>query len=618
MQVSRTRTLVKSFAKRRYNIAIIDGYRPEGRTELAEAGMKTAGQLYVEMFEKISPCTCTVLYPADDDWVEPDLSKFDAVGWTGSSLTIMETHKPEVMSQIRLAQAVADAKLPQFGSCWGAQLAAIVGGGECAVNPKGREMGIARKISLTEEGKKHPMYEGKNPVFDAFTSHNDEVCDLGHSAVSLCGNEWTAVQAVSVDRGFGSFWSVQYHPEYDLYEMARLTYARRHKLIGMGFFPDEASALQYVEDMTALHHHPDRKDLRWKLAIDDDIIDEYQRTIEARNWVNKMVLPSIEAKKERSKIIREQKYSGFGMVLDVDGVLVRGSEIVPGACEALQEMQRENIPFVFMTNGGGYTEEFKAKQYESKFGITVDPDQVIVSHTPMKLLADKHKDDKILLVGKRYEKLLDVMRSYGFTNIMTTEEYQSREPKSYPDLPVENPIGGGVDPASFDAVFILNDPLYWGRDVQIVVDLAIASGNKIPIYDACSDLIYATEYGTRFGAGSFRYAVQHLFKSQTGEEINNVVFGKPTSYQYDYCEKAIAKMCAKMGVKEPAMLLGVGDNLDTDIEGANRAGERWRSVLTLSGLYKEGEAHDADYLVEDIGAALALAKTLCTNDKTFK
>ena len=80
----------------------------------------------------------------------------------------------------------------------------------------------------------------------------------------------------------------------------------------------------------------------------------------------------------------------------------------------------------------------------------------------------------------------------------------------------------------------------------------------------------------------------YIFSQLWGKEINNVVFGKPTSYQYDYCEKAIAKMCAKMGVKEPPMLLGVGDNLDTDIEGANRAGERWRSVLTLSGLYKEG------------------------------
>ena len=32
-------------------------------------------------------------------------------------------------------------------------------------------------------------------------------------------------------------------------------------------------------------------------------------------------------------------------------------------------MQKENIPFLFMTNGGGYTEETKAKQYEQKFGV---------------------------------------------------------------------------------------------------------------------------------------------------------------------------------------------------------------------------------------------------------
>ena len=70
----------------------------------------------------------------------------------------MEDHKPEVKAQIDLAKAIADAHLPQFGSCWGAQLAAIVGGGKCKKNPKGREMGIARKIALTPEGRDHPMY----------------------------------------------------------------------------------------------------------------------------------------------------------------------------------------------------------------------------------------------------------------------------------------------------------------------------------------------------------------------------------------------------------------------------------------------------------------------------
>ena len=52
------------------NLAIIDGYRPDGRKGLEEAGMKTAGQLFVDMFDKCSstPVQTHILYPADDDW----------------------------------------------------------------------------------------------------------------------------------------------------------------------------------------------------------------------------------------------------------------------------------------------------------------------------------------------------------------------------------------------------------------------------------------------------------------------------------------------------------------------------------------------------------------------
>jgi len=611
------RSGIRRFSSARsINLAIIDGYRPQGRLELAEAGMKTAGQLFVEMFDQVAPVKVSskILFPADDDFTLPNLSEYDAVAWTGSSLTIMETEKPEVQAQIDLCAKIREAGLPQFGSCWGAQLAAVAAGGACAKNPKGREMGFGRKIKLTEEGRNHPMYEGKPEIFDAYISHNDEVVSLGSCGKRLATNSWTDVQAVSIDSGDNSFWSVQYHPEYDLHEMARLTYARRKILVQLGFFPSEDDCLRMVDDMEELFINPNRWDLAWKLGIDEDILDDGIRRVEVRNWVNKMVIPTMKRKEEKQFIARSGKYSGVAMVLDVDGVLVRGSELVPGAKEALQEMQRDKIPFVFMTNGGGYTEEFKAKQYAEKFGIEVDPEQVIVSHTPMKEVAEKHKDDKILLVGKRYEKLLDVLNSYGLTNVMTTEEYHSRAPKAYPDLAVENPIGGGVDPLSFGAIFILNDPLYWGRDAQIVTDLVQASGNKIPVYDSCSDLIYATEYGPpRYGAGSFRYAVQHLVQSLEGEPINNVVFGKPSAYTYDYCEKVISSLCKKWNIKEPMHIFGVGDNLDTDIEGANRAGGRWESVLTLSGLYKEGEAHDAHHLVKDVTEALAVAKKIANN-----
>ena len=45
--------------------------------------------------------------------------------------------------------------------------------------------------------------------------------------------------------------------------------------------------------------------------------------------------------------------SRTAVVLDIDGVVTRGASAVPGAGEALRRLRRQQIPFVFMTNGGG-------------------------------------------------------------------------------------------------------------------------------------------------------------------------------------------------------------------------------------------------------------------------
>lgn len=38
---------------------------------------------------------------------------------------------------------------------------------------------------------------------------------------------------------------------------------------------------------------------------------------------------------------------------DIDGVLVRGQEVLPGARESLKALEDARVPFVFVTNGGG-------------------------------------------------------------------------------------------------------------------------------------------------------------------------------------------------------------------------------------------------------------------------
>jgi GMP synthase (glutamine-hydrolysing) len=183
--------------------------------------------------------------------------------------------------------------VPSFGSCWAAQIAVVAAGGRCAVNPRGREMGIARKVALTAAGRGHPLYTGKKAVFDAFISHEDEVTQLPPGGLTLASNDHTQVQSVAVTHKGGQFWGLQYHPEYDLHELARLCYCRKQKLTDMGFFRDLEAAQDYVDRLEALHQDPARKDIAWLLGIDDDVMNEDIRLVEVRNWIELLVLPNM-------------------------------------------------------------------------------------------------------------------------------------------------------------------------------------------------------------------------------------------------------------------------------------------------------------------------------------
>ena len=274
---------------------VIDGYRRDGRESLAAAGATTAGKLYERMLLACHPdASVDILYPADPGGALPQgaaIAAYDGIAWTGSSLTVYKDHDPAVRPQIEFARATFEAGVPSFGSCWAAQIAVVAAGGRCAANPRGREMGIARKIVLTDDGRGHPLFIGKPRVFDAFISHEDEITHLPSGALNLAGNAFSTVQAVSVTHRRGTFWAVQYHPEYDLHELARLTHARIDRLVGMGFFADAEAAHDYVNKLEALHQDPSRRDIAWGLGIDDDVMNEDVRHVEVRNWIERLVLP---------------------------------------------------------------------------------------------------------------------------------------------------------------------------------------------------------------------------------------------------------------------------------------------------------------------------------------
>ena len=275
---------------------IIDGYPPRSRDALAQAGMKLAWELYAEMLlQHVPDAVYDVLLPSDPGVECPSadlIEKYAGIIWTGCNLSINDTQNPSVSGQIRLAKDAYAVGVPSFGSCWGLQMAVVAAGGQVRPNPRGREMGLARKIHLTAQGCRHPMFEGKPRVFDGFISHDDMVTKMTPECLHLAGNSFTSVQAVAVTHKAGTFWATQYHPEYNLHEMARLIVAREKKLIKYGFFRGREDMMELVRRMETLAKEPGRKDLRWQLAIDDDVLCDSIRQCEFVNWINKLVVPT--------------------------------------------------------------------------------------------------------------------------------------------------------------------------------------------------------------------------------------------------------------------------------------------------------------------------------------
>lgn len=275
---------------------IIDGYPRQSRDDLQTAGMKLAWELYANMLTRHLPgAACDVLLPSDDGVKMPSVEDLDAYAgiiWTGCNLSINDIENPSIAGQIELTKTAFELGTPSYGSCWGIQIAAVAAGGEVRPNPKGREMGMGRKIHLAPEAYDHPMFEGKPRVFDAFVSHDDIVTKLPPGGILLAGNSFAGVQAMAVTHKKGTFWATQYHCEYDLHEMARLIVAREQKLVTAGFFRGHEDLTALVDGMEALAAEPGRWDLRWQLAIDDDVLSDSIRQCEFVNWINNLVLPT--------------------------------------------------------------------------------------------------------------------------------------------------------------------------------------------------------------------------------------------------------------------------------------------------------------------------------------
>ena len=276
-------------------ILVVDGNTREVNTRHIACGGVATGDFYAQVLRSIHPDVATdIVHAADHTSRRVELADFDGLIWTGSALNAYRPI-PEVRSQIELARQVLATSLPVFGSCWGLQVTAMAAGGVVAPARNGREMAIARDIELTEAGLTHPMFNGKPPRFDALAVHSDEIVTRPPEMRVLASNAHSSVQAAEIALG-GGFWGTQYHPEYDLQEIAIVMRRYGDRLVQDGTFPSTAAREEATNELSELGRDPARSDLAAKYRLDASVLDAAIRRREILNWLTMKVAPAASAR----------------------------------------------------------------------------------------------------------------------------------------------------------------------------------------------------------------------------------------------------------------------------------------------------------------------------------
>jgi 4-nitrophenyl phosphatase len=245
------------------------------------------------------------------------------------------------------------------------------------------------------------------------------------------------------------------------------------------------------------------------------------------------------------------------LIVDMDGVLCRGQESLPGAREFLTYLVEAGVPFILATNNSTLT----PGQYVAKLaglGMEVTEERILTSGqaSAQHIARVAPAGTKVYAIGE--EGLLSALREQGL-------ELEERDAQY--------------------VVVGLDRQLTW--DKLRVAALAIRAG---AIFVGTNpDATLPTEEGLVPGNGANLAALE----AATG--VTPLIIGKP---QTTLLELAMEKM----GVSKEGTAM-IGDRLETDILAGKNAGIT--TVLLLSGIATREELEDSPYrpdlIFESIG-----------------
>lgn len=244
-----------------------------------------------------------------------------------------------------------------------------------------------------------------------------------------------------------------------------------------------------------------------------------------------------------------------GYLIDMDGVIYRGSQLIPGADRFIGQLLESGTPFLFLTNNSQRTRRDVATKLQ-RMGIGAEEGHIFTcAMATARFLAAQKPNGTAYVIGEG--GLLNALHSNGYSIV-----------DSDPDYVV---VGEGRT-LTFEML-------------EHAVRMVLAGARLVATN---LDPSCPTQHGTRPGCG----AIVSMLETATG--VKAFSLGKPSPIMFRAARKELGLSAAETTV--------IGDTMETDILGGVQMG--CRTVLVLSGGTKREDlgrfAYRPDVIVDSV------------------
>jgi len=256
------------------------------------------------------------------------------------------------------------------------------------------------------------------------------------------------------------------------------------------------------------------------------------------------------------------EYDGF--LIDLDGVVWVGRDLIPGAVDALRELGERGTGFVFITNNpGGARAVYAARLREA--GVDVGEDRIVTAGESTARLAAKTAGPGATAF---------VIGADAFHEAVAAEGLELSEGEA----------GRQAD------IVVVSGHRGFDYEELLTATLALQAGAKL--FATSRDPNLPMPGGAWPGTGAVLAAVE------TASGATAEIGGKPEHQLFDLA-------CERLDARDGRVAM-VGDRIASDIEGGRRAG--LDTVLVLTGATaSEDEAakSGADHVIADLSGLIA-------------